>query len=717
MPDDDLLHLRAAGTSLVLDCTGGLLPRIVHWGADLGPLTRDALARLALADAQQVVSSSIDGPVPLSVLPQQSAGWLGTAGLTGHRDGQDFSTAFSVRSVRPESGEGPVAHRLTVDAVDGHAHLALTLEIEVTRSGLVRQRAALTNEGDRPYTLDGLLLTLPVPGQATELLDLTGRHLRERAPQRHEFTVGTHLRENWRGRTGIDATLVQVAGERGFGFRTGEVWGLHVAWSGNHRSLAERTPAGVRLLGGGESLLPGEIRLATGERYDSPWIYGSYGRGLDELAGRFHGYLRDRAHHPRSPRPVTLNTWEAVYFQHDEAKLKALADAAAEAGAERFVLDDGWFRGRRDDTAGLGDWYVDKDVWPDGLHPLVDHVHALGMQFGLWFEPEMINPDSDLARAHPEWIMATGGRTPPTARHQQVLDLGHPEAYAHLLERLDALVTEYRIAYIKWDHNRDLVEAGHSPLGTPGVHAQTLAVYRLIDELRARHPRLEIESCSSGGGRIDLGILERTDRVWTSDCIDALERQQIQRWTGLLLPPELLGSHVAAPVAHTTGRAHTLDFRAATALFGHFGIEWDLTLASAEDRARLAEWVTAYKRLRPLLHSGTVVHGDHPDPALWLHGVVAADRSQAVYALVQTATSVQSPPGRVRLPGLDPEAAYRLSPLAPGDRPEGPTGSKLPWWHGGGVELTGRTLETVGVQAPALFPERAVLVEARRVGA
>jgi alpha-galactosidase len=337
------------------------------------------------------------------------------------------------------------------------------------------------------------------------------------------------------------------------------------------------------------------------------------------------------------------------------------------------------------------------------------------MQFGLWFEPEMVNPDSDLARAHPEWIMATGGRTPPAARHQQVLDLGHPEAYAYLLQRLDSLVTEYGIGYIKWDHNRDLVEAGHGPRGTAGVHAQTAAVYRLIDELRARHPELEIESCSSGGGRIDLGILERTDRVWTSDCIDALERQQIQRWTGLLLPPELLGSHVASPVAHTTGRAHTLDFRAATALFGHFGIEWDLTLASPAERARLAEWVAAYKRLRSLLHTGTVVRADHHDPALWLHGVVAPDRSRAVYALVQTATSVQSPPGRVRLPGLDPDALYRLAPLAPGDRPEGPTGFALPWWRGDGVELPGHVLTTAGVQAPAQYPERAVLVEARRI--
>ncbi|WP_326755209.1 alpha-galactosidase [Streptomyces hirsutus] len=711
------LHLRASGTSLVLDCTGSRLPRIVHWGADLGELTQEQLALLVAADSTQIMSNTLDVPVPLSVLPEQSAGWLGTPGLTGHRDGTAFSTAFAVRAIEtvetPEL-QAPVRHRVTVDAEDAAARLTLALELEVTASGLVRQRATLTNQGADTYTLDGLLLTLPVPASAAELLDLTGRHLRERSPQRHAFTLGTHLRENRRGRTGTDGALVQVAGEPGFGFRTGEVWGLHVAWSGNQRSLAERNPAGVSLLGGGETLLSGEVRLAPGESYTSPWIYGSYGRGLDELSARFHGYLRSRPRHPNRPRPVTLNTWEAVYFKQDLDRLTALADAAAEVGTERFVLDDGWFLGRRDDHAGLGDWYVDRTVWPDGLHPLVRHVRSLGMEFGLWFEPEMVNPDSDLARRHPEWIMATGDRLPPLSRHQQVLDLGHPEAYAYLLERLDALVTEYRIDYLKWDHNRDLVEAGHSPSGGAGVHAQTSAVYRLMDELRSRHPQLEIESCSSGGGRVDLGVLERTDRVWASDCIDALERQQIQRWTGLLLPPEMIGAHVGSPVAHTTGRTHTLDFRAGTALFGHLGIEWDLTTATAEERARLARWVAAYKELRPLLFAGTVVRADHPDPALWVHGVVAEDRSRAVYALVQLATSVQSPTGRVRLPGLDDDAVYRVAPLAPGATAEGPTSSVLPWWADG-AELPGRALAGFGVQAPTLYPERLVLVEARRI--
>lgn len=271
------------------------------------------------------------------------------------------------------------------------------------------------------------MLVLPVSPVATELFDLAGRWGRERAPQRAPLVVGTHARENRRGRTGPDAPLVLAAGTAGFGTRGGEVWAVHVAWSGNHVSYAERLSTGAAVLGGGELLLPGEIVLAAGESYTGPWVYAAHSAdGLDGIAARCHTHLRARRHHPRRPRPVVLNTWEAVYFDHDLARLTELARLAAEVGVERYVLDDGWFRHRRDDTAGLGDWYVDEAVWPDGLHPLVDAVRGLGMEFGLWVEPEMVNPDSDLARAHPEWLLATGGRRPLPSRNQQVLDSGRP---------------------------------------------------------------------------------------------------------------------------------------------------------------------------------------------------------------------------------------------------------------------------------------------------
>jgi alpha-galactosidase len=708
-----ITHLRSGGVSLVLDLGERSLPQVLHWGADLGELDERELTALRLSAQTQPVGFSIDQPVKVSVLPEQSAGWLGTPGLVGNRSGRDFSTAFRV--VRTWL-DGSVLH---VHAEDAHAELELDLELELTASGLVRERAGVTNVGTTPFVVDALNLTLPVPSAVTELLDFTGHHLRERSPQRTHLTHGLHMRENRTGRTGYDAAYLMVAGAAGFANRTGEVWGVHTAWSGNHRTFAERTFHGISLLGGGELLLSGEMPLAPGEEYTSPSLYGSYGIGLDELSARFHRHLRARPQHPRTPRPVVTNTWEAVYFDHDLTRLTDLADAAARVGSERFVLDDGWFGSRRDDRHGLGDWYVSAQVWPDGLSPLIDHVRGLGMQFGLWVEPEMINEDSDLARAHPDWIMAANDdRLPGAARSQQVLDLANPEAWAHILERLDELLSTYRIDYLKWDHNRDLVDAGHRPTGRAGVHGQTRALYQLLDEVRRRHPGLEIESCSSGGGRVDLEILERTDRVWTSDCIDALERQQIQRWTNALIPLELMGTHVGSALSHTTDRRHPIDFRAGTALFGHFGMEWDLTRADPAEVERLTEWVTLYKSVRGLLHSGTAVHADHPDPAYHLHGVVAQDGSDALFAWVATGTSTSYPPGAVPLPGLDPDATYHVRPQPPGDAVDGNAsrwGMHLPWWGPDGIRLPGRVLTSAGLQLPVLFPERLVLLRATRV--
>jgi alpha-galactosidase len=698
----EVLQLRAAGVSLVLDCSGPALPSVLHWGADLGELTGKALLELRRGAGAVQDGNGLDDNQPIAIVPEYATGWFGLPGLSGHRDGQDFSTNFRLTSVAQSD------NTVQVDAEDPDAGLTIRLTIELTDSGLVRAKADLTNTGATPYTVDGLVLALPVPTEATELLDLTGRHIGERHPQRHEFTQGAHIRDNRRGRTGADATLLLIAGTPGFDFGTGEVWAVHTAWSGNHRSYAERGMSGYGVIGGGELLLPGEGRVQPDGTYSTPWIYGSYGVGLDRLSARFHDYLRARPNHPKTARPVVLNTWEAVYFDLDLEKLKGLADAAAEVGAERFVLDDGWFRGRRDDHAGLGDWYVDEGIWPKGLHPLVDHVRGLGLQFGLWVEPEMVNPDSDLAREHPDWILAAGNRMPPTARHQQGLNLGVPAAYDYILERLDSLLTEYDIAYLKWDHNRDFVDGGNQLTGTAGIHEQTLAVYRLIDELKRRHPGLEIESCSSGGARVDLGILERTDRIWGSDSNDALERQTIQRYTQLLLPPELIGCHVGPPRAHTTGRTQTLSFRAITALFGHFGIEWDIASASPEERAELAGWVALHKELRPLLHTGTVVRADRGPNDFLLHGVVAPDHGRAVYAAVQLTQSVTSAVGRVRLPGLDPQRTYRVSKLAT----PGPESRTAAWSaNGGSVELNGAALASVGVLIPAQWPESAILLD------
>jgi alpha-galactosidase len=600
---------------------------------------------------------------------------------------------------------------LLVEATDDVARLALKVWIELCTGGVVRMRAELTNTAtgeNADYQLDDLVLAYPLPAVAREILDFAGRWGKERTPQRRELVVGTHLREGRHGRTGADAATVLHVGTPGFSFTEGEIWGVHTGWSGNHTHYAERSYTGEQVLGGGELLLPGEVVLRTGESYTSPWIYGSYGIGLDQVARRFHRMLRARPQHVDAERPVTLNVWEAVYFDHSLPKLLELADRAAALGVERFVLDDGWFGARRNDHAGLGDWTVSADVWPDGLHPLVDKVTGLGMQFGLWFEPEMVNLDSDVARAHPEWVMATGGRLPVEARHQQVLNLGIPECYDYIRDAISAILDEYDIGYIKWDHNRDLVDAGTSPTGIPGVHAQTLATYRLIDELKAAHPGLEIESCSSGGARVDLGILERTDRVWVSDNIDPLDRQQMNRWTTQLIPPELMGSHIASGRSHTTGRFHDIGFRAATAVFGHLGIEWDLTQATEDELDQLRGWIEFFKAERGLLLRGDLLRVDYPDTSVYANGVVAPDRSRGIFSIASVARSDVNATGLVRLPGLDRDRRYRVGiiSLEPALDRFAP-----PWWSPQKpyIDLTGAALASVGVQPPSLPPEQAVL--------
>ncbi|HEU4512594.1 MAG TPA: alpha-galactosidase [Nocardioidaceae bacterium] len=707
----DWFHRRAAGTSLLLavcaDQGGRTTPVLLHWGADLGELSEQDVAAYVEARTPTRPHSALDQPRWSGVLPENVAGYTGTPAVEGWRPdgGGAWTPRFTSWALET------AAQAATLSAEDAEAGLAVTWTVSLDRYGVVACRTRLENTGRAPYAVNAVRNVLPVGTDALEVLDLTGRWTRERAPQRRSFDQGTWQRAGRHGRTGHDATLVMVAGTPGFGFRNGGVWGVHVAWSGDHVTHAERTAEGEAVLGGGELLAPGEVVLAPGEAYETPELLGSWSdAGLDGMSERLHGWLRERSPRTRGPRPVVVNTWEAVYFDQDLDRLRHLADRAAEVGAERFVLDDGWFRGRRHDHAGLGDWTVDPGVWPDGLHPLVEHVTGLGMEFGLWVEPEMLNVDSDLVREHPEWVLRGRAGLPDEWRHQQVLDLQHPEAFDHVHGALDALLREYPISFVKWDHNRDLVDTAHD--GRHAVHGQTIAFYRLLDLLRADHAEVEIESCASGGGRVDAGVLQRTDRIWPSDTIDALERQHIQRWTGLLVPPEIMGAHVGAPGAHTTGRRHRLSFRAATALVGHFGIEWDLTRASDEECRDLAEWVALYKRLRALVGSGRLVRGDHPDPALLVTGVVSPDRDAAFFVLATVATTRTQTPVPVRLPGLDPTRRYDVRRVGPTG--EGPlTDFATSALEGEGLTLPGALLVEAGVRLPALAPESAWVLEAR----
>ena len=698
MSDPIRLRSPRGDAEVVIDASTGA-PTIVHWGAPLG----DG-APLGVLDAlhdRPITRGGADSVAPVSVVPEHGLGFAGRPGLAGNRPGgRDWAPRFAPDGQPERDGQ-----RVVIRAVDHHAELRLTCAFELTDA--LSLQVSVENAGTSRYLLDALTVTLPLPEHVAELLSLTGRWAREMVPERREWPTGAVTAENRRGRTSHEHVPLVFAGDPGFGEWHGEVWGAHLAWSGNHVVHAERLPDGRRYLQLGELLHPGEVLLEPGESYTTPEVVAVYSSsGLTPASWGFHRHLRARPGHPSTPRPVLLNTWEAVYFDHDLDRLRELATTAAALGIERFVLDDGWFGSRRDDTSGLGDWVVSDDVYPEGLTPLIEHVTGLGMEFGIWVEPEMVNPDSDVYRAHPEWALVDQRDEPVLARNQLVLDLGNPDAYAHVLGQLDALLRDHDIASVKWDMNRDHVQ-GSGADGAAGTHAQTLAVYRLLDELGAAHPAIEIESCSSGGARVDHGILQRTRRVWTSDCNDALDRQSIQRGASMFVPPEVMGAHIGPTRSHTTGRVHTLAFRAATAMFGHLGVEWDISSLDQRDRARLAEVIAVHQRLRPLLHGGDTVRFDVEQPYV-AHGVYAVDRTEAVVSWALLGTPRSLTPPAFRLPGLDPDRTYRVQRLVlPGER-RSPSRHE-PDWPEGVLVATGRELAVVGFRPPAMDPESAAL--------
>jgi alpha-galactosidase len=695
--------LWAAGVSVVVHLPEQGLPEVLHWGRDLGDLSHGDFEQLQRARTRSVSPSALDAPWPLTLVPGEPDGWEGRPGLAAHRAGRAEYPHWTVEDAGFETDVDTGTLHIRAEAPG----LLLNTELRLDEAGVLRVAHELVNTADEPLSLAALEAVMPVGDRAAEVLDFTGRWTRERVPQRGALAQGSRVRETRRGRTGHDSPFVLALGTPGFDAAAGELWAVHLGWSGDAVYRHDALPEARTLLGAGPLLRPGEIELAPGESFRTPdAVFVWSDRGLDGLGERFHRSLRARPSHPRESRPVVLNTWEAVYFKHDLERLEALARKAADIGVERFVLDDGWFLGRRDDKAGLGDWAVDPEVWPAGLHPIARTVRSLGMQFGLWFEPEMVNPDSDLAREHPDWLLQ-----PETARAwrgQYALDLANPDAFDHLLEAISALVAEYGLDYIKWDQNRDLIEAVHD--GRANVHRHTEAVYRLLDRLRERHPTLEIESCASGGARVDLGILERTDRVWASDTNDPVERSAIQRWTELLLPLELIGSHIGPATAHTTRRASSLDFRIATALFGSAGIEWDLTSCAPEELDRLRGGIACYRRLRGLLHTGALSHPDTGDAGAVATAVVSDDLGHAVVRVARHATGDRALATALRVPGLDPERRYRVEPVRELPVPRGLDEAPPPWLARG-LQLPGSVIAEVGLQLPLLAPGEALVLE------
>lgn len=700
---DQMLHLATPSTSVVFDVRWGV-PFIVHWGGHID----DAEAQRLVNDVSQPPRAGvIDRPALATIVPIHGDGWLGHPGLLGrHRGGSDWAPRFQTTHVECHRGiDG--ASSATVTATDAHAELRLVTNIELSAIGLFSVTVEFRNDSQMKYLLDELSVTLPLPASATHLTTFHGRWCGEFQTQSFEWPLGAWVAENRTGRTSHEQPPFVLAHESNMGAHDGQCWAAHLAWSGNHVIRAERQVYNRRYLQVGELLNPGEVCLDPGDVYVTPTVMAVYSSsGLQHVARTFQAHARSVVGN-LSARPVTLNTWEAMYFDHSPSKVLELADVAASVGVERFVLDDGWFNGRRDDSAGLGDWYVDTNVYPDGLGPIAKAVTEKGMQFGLWFEPEMVNPDSDVYREHPEWVLERTGYDHVLGRRQLVLDLTRTDAYSYVLSRLDSLLSELPIGYVKWDMNRPHIAAADES-GTAATHRQTMALYALLDDVRRLHPNVEIESCSSGGGRMDFEVLRRVERFWTSDTNDPVRRQVIQHHASLFFPPEVLGCHIGAPVAHTTNRESSLSMRCATAFFAHMGIEWNIVDATATERNDVAHVVVEHRALRHVLHHGEVLLTDSmrdTGAARLVHGVVSQDKRTAVLSFAQLDEHALD--STVRLVGLDANLTYKARRIIVAS--DDPTIENEHEWLRS-LSQSGRSWATDGIKFPTLPIESTVLV-------
>jgi len=607
--------------------------------------------------------------------------------------GRPLRPAF--RFVSEELG----ANRLSLvyrDAAAGVSHAAsFSLDAD---TGLIAARAEI--ESDRPISLHWLAAPVfPGPQLADEMLDFSGRWIGEFQVQTTPWHPGQRVRDNHTGRTGHEHSPGLILPSRGASKTGGEPRAFHYGWSGGHRMVAEELPDGRRQIQFGHA---SGSEPRPGTHFETATLYAAFSEaGSNGCAVAFQRHVRARAPHSTT-RPVHYNCWEAVYFDHDLAELKDIADRAAALGAERFVLDDGWFGRRDDDTSSLGDWTVDPRKYPDGLTPLIDHVLGLGMKFGIWFEPEMANRDSDLARAHPDWLL--GPEDQIEGRQQRVLDLTNPALRDYLFASIDAVLSDHAISYVKWDHNR--------VLPYPDA-AQTRGLYDLLDRLRAAHPQVEFESCASGGGRIDFGILERTGRVWLSDSNDALERLRIQHDAALFLPASVTGSHVGPRVCHTSGRIIDIRTRAWVAAQRHMGFEMDpreLTEKEAEVLSTVTAW---WKSNRDWLMRADILRLESADPAVIAEMQLAEDGSRFVLFAAQIVASPQILPRPLQLTGLERDARYRLRLITVENLPRLSRGR--PALKAGPISLSGQALMRQGIILPWTFPERIHVIEGERL--
>ncbi|NEA58172.1 alpha-galactosidase [Streptomyces sp. SID13666] len=631
----------------------------LHWGARIQLADAEALAAEPLPDGSSF-ESALDGheeyPVeggPRFVRPALSV-----------RDATARGTEWCFEEAETENDE------LRLHFHDSVHHLDLTLHYRVRAGSDVVERWTTATHVANGHTgavellrADSAAWTLP-ERDGWRLSHLHGRWASETRLARTALTAGEKVIGSRRGHTGHHH-LPWIGLDAGdAGEEQGEVWTAALAWSGSWRIAVQQLPDGrVQATGGAGHDDAGLVLLEPGESFTTPVFAGLHTDGGFGAASRaWHAYqLAHVIPDAGQPRPVLYNSWEATRFDVGEEQQRELARRAAAMGVELFVVDDGWFGARTSDRAGLGDWTANPDRFPNGLKPLADDVHALGMRFGIWVEPEMVNPDSDLYRAHPDWVQHHTGRRRTEFRNQLILNLAREDVREYLWEQLDALLHSAPVDYVKWDFNRCFTDAGWPGEPYPQRlwvdHVQGL--YGLLDRLRAAHPGVAFESCSGGGGRVDLGILSRTDQVWTSDNTDPLDRLPIQHGFSQLHPARVMAAWVTdSPNSMLNHRASSLRFRFVSAMAGVLGVGGDLTAWSEEELAEAKDWVELYKAIRPVVQYGDLYRLRAPGGG-GLSAVQYVRGDEIVVLAWLHSQSFGEPQPPLRLRGLDPASAYR----------------------------------------------------------
>ncbi|UQS81999.1 alpha-galactosidase [Bombilactobacillus folatiphilus] len=571
-----------------------------------------------------------------------------------------------------EAGDG--TQTLQIYLQDAKAQLTLVLNYTIfEQQDVLVKSVQFQNQGSQTVQIRrALSLQLDLPDRDYDLLQFPGAWARERHLVRNPLHAGVQSFGSLRTASSHQHNPFFMLARSQTDNQQGEVYGFNLVYSGNFMDSLEVDQFDTtRVLVG---INPEEFswQLQPQANFQTPEVILTYTQaGFNQMSQQLSTFYQDHLvpqRFAKKVRPILINNWEATYFDFDEKKLLAFVDQAQKLGIELFVLDDGWFQGRNDDTTSLGDWFADKTKLPQGIKHLADAVHQKGLQFGLWFEPEMISLESQLYQEHPDWVIHVPGRQMTPGRHQYVLDFTRSEVVDYLFDAMSQVMTATKLDYVKWDMNRYITEL-YSPTLAPqqqleAAHRYTLGVYQLYERLTKAFPEVLFESCASGGGRFDLGMMYYAPQAWTSDDTDALERLWIQYGTSFGYSLSMMGAHVSASPNEQIGRQTSLATRARVAYFGDFGYELDITKMSVEDLATIKEQVAFYKKYRTLFQFGKFYRLQSPyagNQKQMSWEVVNDDQTLAIVAVYQILKEPQVLNSRVRLAGLKADQRYQIN--------------------------------------------------------